>query len=67
MVPDSLHGFFKDSIDTCIANSYSTGDENSEVEQIAHYLGATPSYSYMKAPYFEDLKKNSSLPLQSLQ
>jgi hypothetical protein len=67
VVADSLYGLFKDSLETCLARSSTTKDGDPEVEHVAHYLGATSSCSYKREPYFEDLKKNSSPPLPSLQ
>ncbi|XP_022892004.1 uncharacterized protein LOC111406872 [Olea europaea var. sylvestris] len=42
-------------------------EEDLEVEHMVHYLEATPSRSYKRAPNYEDLEKSSSPPLPSLQ
>lgn len=60
----SLHGFSKDLLETCIAQSLITEERYFEVEHMVIIWG---THHYKKVQYFEDFKKSSSPPLSSLQ
>ncbi|XP_022868497.1 uncharacterized protein LOC111388065 [Olea europaea var. sylvestris] len=57
----------KDPLETCLECPLAIKEKDFEVGHMVHYLEATHSQSYKRAPNYEDLEKSSSLPLPSLQ
>ncbi|XP_022880511.1 uncharacterized protein LOC111397759 [Olea europaea var. sylvestris] len=67
VVAESFYRLSKDPLEICLVCPSAIKEEDPEVEHMVHYLEATPSRSYKRAPNYEDLEKSSSPPLPSLQ
>lgn len=67
VVAESFYRLSKDLLETCLVCPSAIKEKDPEVEHMVHYLEATPSRSYKRAPNYEDLEKSSSPPLPSLQ